>query len=248
MAQDYLVSSNGLYFAQIQGPGNFTLYHTTGSPNHSPDLDCPYWATNTSQQESQYSAIMQGDGNFVLYAKYEGNQKALWATNTAHSSQGQYIAVLHDTGNFAIYSGSDPNQVSQNTRLWQSNTAMDPTSYFLKILSGNNQNLQGITNIGTYTPLPELVVQVNQQNGQPAPHVPVTFGLVESWPANGFGFAMRFTSKGANWFTQSTDANGIARLNQAGVNCYTEGGCGFTINAQVANGGSVSFTESIGIS
>ena len=150
-------------------------------------------------------------------------QLAYWATNTAHSSPGQYIAVLHDNGNFAIYSGSDPYQVSENTRLWQSNTAIDPHALTITVVAGNNQNLK-VTK-GTDTTILPLVVLVQQQNGQPAPHVPVSFGLA----GTGGPTDVMFTpgppgSQTEGPVTLSTDSNGIASLEQARVICFDGAG------------------------
>jgi hypothetical protein len=245
-AQDCLVSSNGLYFAVMQADGNFVLYHTTDAVNASPDFSRPYSVVNPAYSaglpQNQCFATMQTDGNFVLYYRDSGRQNAYWATNTAHSSQGQYIAVLHDNGNFAVYQGSDPTQVGALTPLWQSNTVVDPSALTLTILSGNNQNVKAILQAGHYVSLAPLVVQVKQQNGQPAPHVPVTFGLSGTSGDMDMQFTPGQQSQGP--ITLSTDPNGIAS-EQASVNCYSSGGCVFTINAQVANGGSVSFNVGI---
>jgi hypothetical protein len=128
--------------------------------------------------------------------------------------------------------------VSENTRLWQSTTAIDPNSLTVQILSGNNQQLKGNLTTGIYTTLAPLVVQVKHQNGQPAPNVPVTFGLSGTSGDMEMQFTPGQQSQGP--ITLNTDSNGIAS-EQASVNCYFSGGCTFTINAQVANGGSVSF-------
>ncbi len=225
-AQDCLVSSNGLYFALMQADGDFVLHHTTDAVNSTPDTARPYHVVCSAGGDF---VTMQTDGNFVLY--YRATHNPLWATNTAHSAQGQYIAVLHDTGNFAIYSGSDPNQVSEKTRLWQTNTALDPNALTIQKLSGDNQNVKGPCQMGAYTPMAApLVVQVKQQNGQPAPHVPVSFSLGgESYCTN-----MQSTQL-------STDANGIATLADASVNCSCTDGCWGRVYAEVANGGTVTF-------
>ena len=215
-AQDCLVSSNGLYFAVMQGDGNFVLYHTTDAVNASPDFSRPYSVVNPAYgaelPQNQCFATMLTDGNFVLYQNRNGS--AYWASNTAQGSQGQYIAVLHDNGNFAIYSGSDPYQVSENTRLWQSNTAIDPHALTITVVAGNNQNLK-VTK-GTDTTILPLVVLVQQQNGQPAPHVPVSFGLA----GTGGPTDVMFTpgppgSQTEGPVTLSTDSNGTASLEQA---------------------------------
>jgi hypothetical protein len=236
---DCLVSSNGLYFAVLQADGRFVLYHTTDAVNASPDTARPYYVVaqvSDTGQSNEYYVKMQTDGNFVLY--YRDTHNPLWATGTNHSSPGQYIAVLHDTGNLAVYSGSDPNQVSENTRLWQTNTALDPNALTIQKHSGDNQNVKGTLAMGNYIPLAPLVVLVKQQNGQPAPNVPVTFNPGSNYyPAIGSGQDVHMGSN-----IPSTDQNGVASLADASVNCYMDGGCGLNIIAQVASGDSVSFT------
>ena len=149
-AGDCLVSSNGLYFAVLQADGSFVLYHTTDAVYATPDTARPYLTLYSGNDPTHpYYVTMQTDGNFVLY--YRDTHNPLWATGTNHSSPGQYIAVLHDTGNFAIYSGSDPNQVSEKTRLWQTNTALDPNALTIQKYSGDNQNLKGTCNGKLYT-------------------------------------------------------------------------------------------------
>lgn len=58
-----------------------------------------------------YRAIMQSDGNFVVYSK---NGTAVWATNTSYGD-GSYRAVMQSDGNFVIYNG--------NSSIWATNTA-----------------------------------------------------------------------------------------------------------------------------
>jgi hypothetical protein len=245
-AQDCLVSTNGLYFAVMQGDSKFVLYHTTSDANASPDFSRPYYTVCSIQgvqiEQNRCFATMQTDGNFVLYYRGDAGNEDYWHTGTAHSSPGQYIAVLHDNGNFAIYSGSDPNQVSENTRLWQSNTAIDPNALTMQILSGNNQNLKGIVNPVQYTTLAPLVVQVKHQNGQPAPNMPVEFAL----EATSGDMILQITPGNTSHVTLNTDPNGIASLSQASVYCYLNvEGCAFTIIAQTADGNSVSFDLTI---
>lgn len=60
----------------------------------------PLWATDTVGRKTA-SAIMQRDGNFVLY---DADQKPLWATSTRDDS-GAYIAVQND-GNLVLCTAS----------------------------------------------------------------------------------------------------------------------------------------------
>jgi roadblock/LC7 domain-containing protein len=74
---DYL--STGNYQLLFQDDGNLVVYYNPG-PNQ-----VAMWANNTSGQDAQY-AIMQTDGNFVIYGS-DQPPNALWATNTHGSSQ-----------------------------------------------------------------------------------------------------------------------------------------------------------------
>jgi hypothetical protein len=72
-----------------------------------------------------YTLVMQGDGNLVLYPKGQG---ASWAAGTADSEQkngdGGQVAVVQTDGNVQVID-------SKNNVLWQSNTAATKsTSYY----------------------------------------------------------------------------------------------------------------------
>lgn len=57
-----------------------------------------------------YRAIMQSDGNFVVYSK---NGTAVWASNTNYG-EGSYRTVMQSDGNLVIYNGS--------SAIWATNT------------------------------------------------------------------------------------------------------------------------------
>jgi hypothetical protein len=65
-----------------------------------------------------YFAVMQTDGNFVVYTSAG---KALWSTNTTGS--GADWAVMQSDGNFVLYNNS------QGRAVWSSNTAYNKPSY-----------------------------------------------------------------------------------------------------------------------
>src|SRR5262249_17646098 len=79
----------------------------------------------------RYRAIMQADGNFVLY---QGNT-ALWASNTVQAT-GDYFVIMQDDGNLVLYTGT---RDKAGTALWASNTAQGTGSYVLAL--GNDGNL-----------------------------------------------------------------------------------------------------------
>jgi hypothetical protein len=73
---DYLLSPSGNFQLILQDDGNLVLYWAPSA--------LALWASNTQGQDSQY-AIMQTDGNFVIYGSHQP-PNALWATNTNGSS------------------------------------------------------------------------------------------------------------------------------------------------------------------
>lgn len=76
----------------------------------------------------QYFAIMQGDGNFVLYHGSDPSSQgpAFWASNTY--VQGKCFAIMQSDGNFALYKGSDP--AHQGAFVWNSGSALGQGQYF----------------------------------------------------------------------------------------------------------------------
>ena len=95
-----LLSCDGRFNLILGGDGNLVLYE--GST--------PLWASNTAGQASA-KAIMQGDGNFVIYT---AGGSPVWASNTSGNS-GASLAVQND-GNVVIYS-------SGGAALWSTGTA-----------------------------------------------------------------------------------------------------------------------------
>ncbi len=81
-----LYSDNGAYYLILQSDGNLVLY----DQYHSPE-----WATGTS---TGVEALMQLDGNFVLYS----SSAALFHTGT-DVNEGAYLVVQND-GNLVVYS------------------------------------------------------------------------------------------------------------------------------------------------
>jgi hypothetical protein len=71
----------------------------------------------------QHFAIMQADGNFVIYEGSDPSHQGafVWNSGTARG-QGQCFAIMQADGNFVIYQGSDPSQ--QGAFVW--NTGIVP--------------------------------------------------------------------------------------------------------------------------
>lgn len=118
---DYLASPNNLFFAIIQGDGNFCVYHGPGPTDNMGYL----WCQGTTGSAGEYFAIMQADGNFVVYAGTgpTDNQGLLWSSSSTSSSEGSYFAILQDDGNFCVYRGTGP---SDNQGLVWNSGVTDP--------------------------------------------------------------------------------------------------------------------------
>ena len=67
----------------------------------------------------KYFAIMQGDGNFVVYSVKGKNgrnkDRAIWASNSQRKGKAPYRIVMQNDGNFVLYDSS-------NSPKWNSNT------------------------------------------------------------------------------------------------------------------------------
>ncbi|ARX81947.1 hypothetical protein SMD44_01345 [Streptomyces alboflavus] len=85
----------------MQGDGNLVLHRT--------DDGVPLWASDTWQQPV-IRAVMQHDGNFVLYSE---ENKPYWATDT-DGNPGSFL-VAQDDGNLVLYAES-------GAPLWASDT------------------------------------------------------------------------------------------------------------------------------
>jgi Phosphate-induced protein 1 conserved region len=94
-----LGSCDGRFQLAMQYDGNLVLYQGTSA----------LWASN-SYLSTGYSAVMQNDGNFVLY---DVNQRPLFASNT-WGRPGSALALQND-GNLVVYDTS-------GRPLWASNT------------------------------------------------------------------------------------------------------------------------------
>ena len=120
-----LISANGLYAAYLQDDANLVLCYTT---NGAADLSRPYWsafanaaaAVGGPRTGPPYYAVMQADGNFVLYnGPNPGNQgPPYWATRT-NRAQDQFTIIMQNDANFVVYDGT-------GQPIWASNTEQQP--------------------------------------------------------------------------------------------------------------------------
>jgi hypothetical protein len=70
-------------------------------------------------QNKKYFAIMQSDGNFVVYSSGSTNGKGsnspIWDSKTFGKGQSPYRAVIQNDGNFVVYDNT-------NAPLWNAGT------------------------------------------------------------------------------------------------------------------------------
>lgn len=94
-------SDNGRFSLVMQADGNLVLYQNGTTK--------ALWATGTHGKKVAF-AIMQGDGNFVVYAP---DNTVLWHAGT-QGNPGS-VLILQDDGNLVIYAPG-------NKAIWASNT------------------------------------------------------------------------------------------------------------------------------
>jgi hypothetical protein len=99
-----LVSENGRYLLVYQGDGNLVLYRIAENPWR------PLWASNTAGT-SIGMAVMQGDGNFVIY---DARGEPVWSSGTPDAPGARL--VLQNDGNLVLY---DSEQIPR----WNTETA-----------------------------------------------------------------------------------------------------------------------------
>jgi hypothetical protein len=97
--EDFLLSANKRFKLILQDDGNLVLYRN--------DNGQPLWSTNTPGKPVS-KAIMQADGNFVLYNSHE----PLWASNTVGKKNASLI--VQNDGNVVISERDKP--------VWSTNT------------------------------------------------------------------------------------------------------------------------------
>ena len=55
-----------------------------------------------------FFAILQEDGNFVVYKGTRDNQQEAWWATNKYGNPGKVFAILQDDGNFVVYKGTSP--------------------------------------------------------------------------------------------------------------------------------------------
>ncbi|CAF1508829.1 unnamed protein product [Adineta ricciae] len=104
-----LRAPDGNYFLAMQSDGNLVLYK-----HSSFDSLQAIWASGTNGHGvSPYYAILQFDGNFVVY---DGNQDKIWETGTKETQLYTFLQ-MQDDGNLVLYKGH-----TTNAPIWATGT------------------------------------------------------------------------------------------------------------------------------
>ncbi|HLJ26855.1 MAG TPA: hypothetical protein VKY85_09110 [Candidatus Angelobacter sp.] len=117
----------------------------------------------------QYKAIMQTDGNFVIYKA----NAPVWASNTVRGN-GTYFAVMQTDGNLVLYLGTPQHQ---GAPYWASNTVQGPGTYLLTLQNDGSLALYRGASIWSTNGHPK------QTGTQPA--FPIQASQHDSFPGSG---------------------------------------------------------------
>jgi len=110
---DYIQSPNRVFFAIMQGDGNFCVYRGTG-----PDDNHGYlWGTQATGPGGQFFAVMQDDGNFCVYrgTNTGDNRGYLWGTQAIDPVEDYEISsIVYEVGKAKVLRSSPADLYSQH--------------------------------------------------------------------------------------------------------------------------------------
>jgi hypothetical protein len=120
-----------------------------------------------------YFAVMQGDGNFVLYNGSDPghNKGPYWAVATSAKPAGNYVAVMNGNGTLSVAAvGSAP--------FWANATVTDPQAIIVTKAGGDGQWLKPPRGDTAWIMFPDpLSLKVTGQNLVPIANASVTFSV-----------------------------------------------------------------------
>ena len=230
---NYMEAANGQYFAIMQSDGFFCVYRGSDPSNNLGKV----WCVKNSAlllPTGQYFAIMKSDGNFCTYEGTGPSHilSADWCSRNSALPTGQYFATMQNDANFCIYKGAGEGTV------WCSGVVAGVGTN-ISIVSGNNQTQPRVSTVTAFAEasFAPLSVKLTDNIGNPLT------GKQISWSVTNHPITMTVQmlpgSSGSP--TSTTDANGVATLNQM------EGSSAWAFNADgafniVASSGSASVT------
>jgi len=83
-----------------------------------------------------FFAILQEDGNFVVYKGTRDNQQEAWWATNKYGNPGKFFAILQTDGNFVVYKGTSPQD--QQETWWATNKYGNPGKFFAILKDDGN--------------------------------------------------------------------------------------------------------------
>jgi endonuclease/exonuclease/phosphatase family metal-dependent hydrolase len=127
---EYLVAPDQSCHLIMQGDGNLCLYK--GLPPGRPDTFL-WGPLSASRKKDNYFAVMQADGNFVVY---NGNGEHVWDTGTP-TDGGKFIASAENGGNFTVIKGT-PDDVSRQRVMWAARKVLRLLTFNTHLMINSN--------------------------------------------------------------------------------------------------------------
>jgi hypothetical protein len=190
-----------------------------------PDFSQTYWSALSSGDVQvrfppggpPYYAIMQSDGNFVVYNGTGPSNQGLpyWATNTPRN-QAQFTAIIATDGNFVVYE-PDPGDLL----IWIATGQYSA----MRIVSGNNQSVPcqqydeftdpyGV-NVNLYAAnFQPIQVQFTDRLGKPLPGLQMSWSVSQSNIPSGSTLLLSQAVYGGP-SADVSDANGMCSVSPA---------------------------------
>lgn len=109
----------------------------------------------------QYFAIMQTDGNFVIYkgSSLADNRGPVWATGTNASNGNPSFAIMQGDGNFVVYRGTSP--ADNRGFVWATRTDSIPDVKPFLLLSNNGTLTINVNNCRYYEHSPYFLTNAD---------------------------------------------------------------------------------------
>lgn len=128
---DYLVSPSKDCYVIMQKDGNLALYAGSGPTDQKAYL---WSALSTARPLGAYEAIMQADGNLVVYSRIAGMEGYIWGPQTV-APGGKFFASVENGGNLTITKGT-PQQ--PGGLLWAARNRLRLLTYNLHLMEDSN--------------------------------------------------------------------------------------------------------------
>jgi hypothetical protein len=102
----YLVSFNGAFFAQMKPDGELAVYKGKGPADNRGVV----WSTRTGGRPAglPYAAGVSATGTLIVVATTGIQMPPIWSSDSISRPQGNYFLALHDDGSLQVHLGTEP--------------------------------------------------------------------------------------------------------------------------------------------